>query len=332
MSPYAAAHANPEGPGDSRPTSLQIVSDNAMEGKLVGKVAVITGVSAGLGIETTRALAATGARLILTARDLAKAKTALAEIWQEDKMELVEMDQNSLDSVRTAAKNILAKTDEISILISNAGIMAVPDLRLTKDGHESQFGVNHLSHFLFFQLLKPALLKASTPSFQSRVVMVSAAAHRISPIGASDDYLFQKSEYVPWIAYARSKTANVYMANQIERTYGSLGLHATSLHPGIIGTGLSQYIPAEVVEQLTKEYATIAKSPEQGAATTIWAAIGKEWEGRGGVYLNDCAEAERGEDDGVVSKGSYVSHTYNPDEEARLWKDSLKMVGLPEEN
>lgn len=332
MSRYAAAHANPQGPGDSRPTALQIVTDNDMEGKLVGKVAVVTGVSSGLGIETSRALAATGARLILTARDLAKAKTALAGIWQEDKMELVEMDQNSLESVRVAAKIILAKTDKVNILVNNAGIMAVPDLQLSKDGYESQFAVNHLSHFLLFELLKPALLKATTPDFQSRVVVVSAAAHRISPIGDSDDYNFQRSTYVPWMAYARSKTANIYMANQIERDYGRLGLHATSLHPGVIGTGLVKYIPAEVVENMSLDIGPVIKSTEQGAATTIWAAIGKEWEGRGGVYLNDCAEAERGEDDGVPAKGSYVSHTYNAKEEARLWKDSLKMVGLLDES
>ncbi|KAH7136771.1 hypothetical protein B0J13DRAFT_560027 [Dactylonectria estremocensis] len=332
MSRYAAVHANPQGPGDARPTAVQIVCDNDMEGNLVGKFVVITGASAGLGVETARALAITGATLILTARDLPKAKTSLAEIWQEDRMHLVEMDQNSLESVRVAAKNILTITDNVSILINNAGIMAIPNLELSKDGHESQFAVNHLSHFLLFQLLKPALLKASTPEFQSRVVMLSAAAHRISRIGASDDHNFQKSPYNQWAGYARSKTANVYMANQIERLYGPLGLHATSLHPGVIDTTLARHVSPELKESMGRELAMIKKSFDQGAATTVVAAVGREWEGRGGVYLNDCAEAERGEDDGIVSKGSYVSHTYDAEEEARLWRDSLKMVGLPEEN
>ncbi|KAK7429790.1 hypothetical protein QQZ08_003635 [Neonectria magnoliae] len=319
MSPYTAVHKNPQGPGDSRPTALQIIKDNDMEGKLVGKIAVITGVSSGLGIETVRALALTGLRLLLTARDLAKAKAAL-------------MDPSSLESVRTAAKTILAQTDAVNILANNAGIMAVPELELSNDGYESQFATNHLSHFLLFQLLKPALFKASTADFQSRVVTVSAAAHRISRIGAPDDYVFQKSPYVPWIAYARSKTANIYMANEIERRYGSLGLHATSLHPGIIATPLSKHIPAEVATQMVHELAKDMKDVEQGAASTVLAAIGKEWEGRGGVYLNDCAEAERGEDDGIVSKGSYVTHTYDAKEEARLWRDSLEIVGLPHED
>ncbi|KAH6897445.1 hypothetical protein B0T10DRAFT_535950 [Thelonectria olida] len=331
MSQYLASHENPEGPGDSRPTALQIVKDSGMEGKLVGKIAVITGVSSGLGVETVRALETTGVNFFLTARDVAKAKTALSDIWKDDRMELVEMDQSSLQSVRAAAKSILAKTDKVNLLINNAGVMAVPSLELTQDGFESHWVTNHLSHFLFFELLKSALLKATSPEFQSRVVMLSAAAHRISRIGASDDYAFQKSEYEPWVAYARSKTANIYMANEIERRYGSLGLHATSLHPGIIGTGIARFIPEEVVTKMTQELGLTFKSLEQGAATTLWAAIGKEWEGRGGVYLNDCAEAERGEDDGVVSKGSYVTHTYDAKEEARLWKDSLKLVGMLDE-
>lgn len=332
MSQYKAAHENPQGAGDSRPTALQIIKDNDMQGKLVGKVAVITGISSGLGIETARTLATTGLKLFLTARDLSKAKMALADFWKDDQMQLVEMDQASLRSVRTAAATILAKTDQVSILVANAGTMAVPSLELTEDGFESHFGINHLSHFLFFELLKPALLKASTPGFQSRVVMLSAAAHRISRIGKSDDYAFEKSEYVPWMAYARSKTANIYMANEIERRYGPKGLHATSLHPGIIGTGIVRYIPEEVVKGMVEEYTPVLKSLEQGAATTIVAAVGKEWEGRGGIYLNDCAEAEKGEDDGVMSKGSYVSHTYDAEEEARLWKDSLKLVGLSDDD
>ncbi|KAI5457344.1 dehydrogenase with different specificitie [Mariannaea sp. PMI_226] len=332
MSRYAAAHENPQGPGDSRPTALQIVKDNDMEGNLVGKVAVITGVSSGIGVETVRALEVTGAKLFVTARDLTKARAALSDIWKEDRMELVHMDQTSLESVRTAAKAILAKTDTISLLVNNAGVMAVPNLQLTQDGFEMHFATNHLAHFLFFQLLKPALLKATTPSFQSRVVMVSAAAHRVSGIGASDDYNYQKGGYEPWMAYARSKTANIYMANEIERRYGSQGLHATSLHPGIIGTDLGRHLAPEFIDGMRVQYASIAKSPEQGAATTIAAAIGKEWEGRGGVYLNDCQEAERGEYDGVVSNVSYVPHTYDEKEEARLWKDSLKFVGLADDN
>lgn len=125
MSPYAAAHVNPQGPGDARPTALQIIKDEGLEGKLVGKIIVITGTSSGLGIETVRALSTTRATLFPTARNLDKAKTALEDIFEPSRMHLIEMDQGSLNSVRAAAAQILSKTDKINILINNAGIMAV---------------------------------------------------------------------------------------------------------------------------------------------------------------------------------------------------------------
>ncbi|KAF7546535.1 hypothetical protein G7Z17_g8372 [Cylindrodendrum hubeiense] len=333
MSRYEAAHVSPKGPGDSRPTALQIIKDEGAEGKLDGKVIVITGTSSGIGIETVRALATTGAKLFLTARDLAKAETALAGILDPKRMELVQMDQGSLDSVRAAAKTILAKTDKVNILVNNAGIMAIQDLQFTQDGHELQFGTNHLSHFLFFQLLKPALLTASTPELHSRVVNLASSGHRVIGINASDNYNFQKGDYNPWTSYAQSKTANVYMANEIDRRYGSQGLHATSVHPGGIMTALQQHVATSDLETMASntEFLKVVKSPSQGAATTVWAAIGKEWENKGGKYLEDCAEAKRGADDGDLTGSGYVSHTYNEEEAARLWKDSLKIVGLTDE-
>lgn len=322
MSRYAAAHADPQGPGDARPTAIQIVKDEKMESQLVGKVVVITGTSSGIGIETARAMALTGATLFLTARDLPKARTALGDILKSDKAHLVELDLDSFDSVRAAAATILSKTDKVNILINNAGIMAVPDLRFTKDGHELQFGTNHLAHFLFFQLLKPALLAASTPAFQSRVVSLSSSAHDKCGINASDNYNFQKGGYEAWDSYGQSKTANIYMANEIERRYGHRGLHATSVHPGGIMTELARHISPEALAGFTSNPGLMKnlKSPEQGAATTVWAAIGKQWEGTGGKYLLDCTVGEDG-------KGC-VAHTYKPEDEARLWKDSLKIVGV----
>ncbi|EGR48656.1 uncharacterized protein TRIREDRAFT_107526 [Trichoderma reesei QM6a] len=335
MSRYAEAHVSPQGPGDARPTALQIVKDEQMTDKLKGKTIVVTGVSSGLGVETVRALAATGASFILTARDVEKAKRALGDVLEPSRMKLVEMDQASLDSVRQAAKTILASTDKISILTNNAGIMAVPDLQLTKDGHELHFGVNHLSHFLLFQLLKPALLAGSTPEFASRVVNVSSASHRLAGLQDSDNYSFQKGNYNKWVAYAQSKTANIYMANEIERRYGSRGLHALSLHPGGIHTGLMRYVSEEetkaMMAQIGPEILLSMKSPEQGAATQVWAAIGREWEGKGGKYLSDVAEAKPGPDDRDMAAPTTVSHTYNEQEEARLWRDSLKLVGLEDD-
>ncbi|KAF9766066.1 hypothetical protein IL306_001557 [Fusarium sp. DS 682] len=329
MSRYASLYDNPQGPGDSRPTALQVVQDEQMNQKLVGKAAVITGVSSGIGIETARALAATGAKLFLTARNLDKAKEALADFWNPEQMELVQLDLSSMDSVRAAAESILSKTDEISIYIANAGVMAVPELTMTVDGFEEQFATNHLSHFFLFELLKPALLKASTPEFQSRVVVVAATAHRMQGIPASNDYNYETSgasAYTPWEAYARSKTANVYMANEIERRYGNKGIHANSVAPGLVSSGIGRHIPNEVMAAVIGDKMNEIQSLGQAAASTLVAAIGREWEGTGGVYITNCSAAERGEDDGVSTSYTYVSHTYNPKDEQRLWNDSLNMV------
>lgn len=333
MSRYAEAHSTPSGPGDARPTALQIIKDEGAEGKLAGKVIVITGTSSGIGIETARALKLTGAKLFLTARDLAKAKTALGDIVESGRAELVEMDNTSLDSVRSAAKTIIEKSNnQVNVLVNNAGIMALQKLEHTKDGFEMQFGVNHLAHFLFFELLKPALLASSSPEISSRVVNLSSSAHHVAGINDSGNYNFEKSEYNDWVSYGQSKTANIYMTNEIERRYGSQGLHANSVHPGLIATALMQHMDPVMVEVFSKDENAykLMKSPEQGAATTVWAAIGKEWETKGGKYLAECGTTTRGNDKHEIAGVGYAGHCYDPEKEARLWKDSLKMVGLTE--
>jgi NAD(P)-dependent dehydrogenase (short-subunit alcohol dehydrogenase family) len=334
MSRYAEAHSNPAGPGDARPTALQIIKDEAIEGKLVGKVIVITGTSSGIGIETARALSLTGARLFLTARDLDKAKSALDGVFERDRVGLVEMNNTSLSSVRAAAKAILQKSNgQVNILVNNAGIMALPKLEYTKDGFEMQFGVNHLAHFLLFELLKPALLASASPEFSSRVVNVSSSAHHVASINESDNYNFEKTEYNDWVSYGQSKTANIYMANEIERRYGSRGLHATSVHPGMISTALMQYMDPAMVEAFKKDEKVykMMKSPEQGAATTVWAAIGQEWEKKGGEYLAECGKTTRGNDNHEIAGVGFAGHAYDAEKEARLWKDSLNMVGLTDD-
>lgn len=335
MSRYAEAHANLAGPGDARPTALQIIKDEGAEGKLAGKIIVITGTSSGIGVETARALSLTGAKLFLTARNLEKAKTALGSILGSGRAELIEMDNTSLSSVRGAAEAILQKSNgQVNILINNAGIMALPKLEYTKDGFEMQFGVNHLSHFLFFQLLKPALLSSSSPELRSRVVSLSSSAHNVAPINESGNYNFEKGGYDAWVSYGQSKTANIYMANEIERRYGSQGLHATSVHPGIILTGLMQHMDPAITAEKQKDEAAMRslKSPEQGAATTVWAAIGQEWENEGGEFLADCGRTgPAGPKGDSVTVEGYAAHAYNPEGEARLWRDSLKMVGLPDD-
>ncbi|KAI5213477.1 NAD(P)-binding protein [Aureobasidium subglaciale] len=333
MSRYASAFATPNGPGDARPTALQIIKDEEAEGTLAGKVIVITGTSAGLGIETARALLHTGAKLILTARNLEKAKTALGDILVPGRTELVTMDNTSLDSVRAAAEQVLKITGgQVNILINNAGIMALPELEHTKDGFEMQFGVNHLAHFLFFELLKPALLASATPDCSSRVVNLSSSAHRICSINESGNYSFEKGGYNGWVAYGQAKTANIYMTNEIERRYGSRGLHANSAHPGFIMTELTRHLDDSAKDGWGDEsILKVMKSVEQGAATTVWAAVGKEWENQGGLYLADCDVAPLVEDGRGAEGTGRVAHAYDPEREVRLWKDSLKMVGLNSE-
>ena len=331
MSRYAAVHANPQGPGDARPTALRIVKDEDLIGKFTDKVILITGGNSGIGLETAKVLHATGATICITARDSDKIEKAIEEIkaWPEAKSDApvygIEMSLDSFTSVRAGAKEFLEKEKKLNVLIFNAGTMATPEGR-TEDGFETQFGTNHLGHFLFFQLLKPALSGASTPSFQSRVISLSSKGHRLSPV-RFDDYNFEKEPYNPWLAYAQSKTANILFATELERRYGDQGIHALSVHPGSIHTNLTRHIDLKSLN-LPEEMALYLKNPEQGAATTVYAAVSKDWEGKGRKYLSNCAEEpplEKGADPSSVVSG-YAGWIYNEESEKRLWDESLKMV------
>ncbi|KAI8635146.1 hypothetical protein F5Y19DRAFT_1282 [Xylariaceae sp. FL1651] len=327
---YQAAHQKPKGPGDARPTALQIIRDEEREdGSLSDKVILITGCSSGLGIETARALKATGATLFLTARNLEKAKKALGDVLNDEKVHLLRLDLESLASVRACAAEFLTKSQTLNILITNAGVRLVPEGR-TLDGFEVHFGTNHLSHFLLFELLKPALLRSSTPAFQSRVVAVSSTAHRTAPLDF-EDLNFEKRKYDGVLAYGQSKIANVYMANEIERRYGAQGLHAWSVHPGGIRTGLQKpnmhdaYIFLKNGPIQTFMY---MQNTEQGAATTVWAAVSRGLEGKGGKYLEMC-QVSQGLREGSDSVGpGHAPWAYHEIDAKRLYDISLEMVGL----
>lgn len=332
-SKYSDAHRSTNGPGDNRPTALQIVEDENLSGKLTDKVFLITGCSSGLGVETAKALATTGATLYLTARNIAAAETALASILKPGQVEIIEMDLSSLAGVRAGAERFLARCSQLNVLICNAGAMAIPDLTTTVDGFETQFGVNYLAHFLLFQLLKDALLASSSPMFPSRVVAVSSSGHRGGGIRVDDyDYVKRPEEYNMWGAYAQSKTAKIYMANEIERRFGSQGLHATSLMPGAISTGIQRHLPREESEEYARATWKTMKSPAQGAATIVLAAIGKEFQTKGGVYLENCEVAglypDDREYDHVPDIAGYAEHAFNEELANRLWRDSLKMINL----
>lgn len=208
--------------------------------------------------------------------------------------------------------------------------MATPEGK-TADGFETQFGTNHLAHFLLFQLLRPLLLSSASASFPSRVINVSSSGHRTSP-PLYTDYNFAKTPYNKWLAYGQSKTANIHMANHIDRLYGAQNLHAYSLMPGGIETGLQVHnLDMMKAYSGNQEVMNYMKSPAQGAATSVWAALAKEWASRGGVYLEDCQESWPVKEGGGPTATGYATWAFDEEGEERLWRDSLGMVGLKEE-
>ena len=192
-----------------------------------------------------------------------------------------------------------------------------------------------MAHFLLFQLLKPTLLASSTPDFPSRVVSVSSFGHRSGPVRLKD-YNFQEAgSYNPFASYGQAKTANVWFANEVERRFGSQGLHATSLHPGGIATGLQVHVPEMM--KVIDENVTVAnymKNPEQGASTSVYAALSEEWKNKGGKYLSDCLEQppfSHPDDPMFVGDDGHAPWAYDEEGAKTLWKDSLKMVGLKDD-
>ena len=335
---YHEVHVHPKGPGDARPTALQIIKDEGLEGKMTDKVMFVTGASSGIGIETVRAFHVTGATVFMGVRNVKKGQEVVDEILSSDTnnkapIHIIEMSLDSFASVRTAAAEFLKQSNKLNIIVFNAGVMATPPGR-TVDGFETQFGTNHLGHFLLFQLLKPTLLASSTPDFNSRVVSVSSVGHRWSPIRFQDYNFEEKNSYQPFLAYGQSKTANIYLANYIDRHYGSKGLHATSLHPGGIWTALQRHAPAEQMNQWKDQpvVQNYLKSPEQGAATSVYAAVSKEWEGKGGKYLSNCEIMGPAKEATDIGTGDdrYAEWAYDEENEDRLWKDSCKFVGVEE--
>ncbi|KAF4614322.1 hypothetical protein G7Y89_g15414 [Cudoniella acicularis] len=275
LDPYAAAHLRPQGEGDARPTALQIIHDEGLVNKMTDKVMFITGASSGLGAETARALHATGAHIFMQVRDLKKGQEVLEEIRASSEgkgeIELLFMELDSRDLVREGASEFLKRTKKLNVLVCNAGIRNPPEGR-TKDGFEIQWGTNHISHFIPFNLLLPTLLSSSTPSFNSHVIMVSSGAHRTSNIYFDNVNL--EGIYDPKIGYAQSKTANILVANQIERLYGNKGVHGLSVHPGSIPSKTQRYDDPKQLKELKKLMKDILKNYAQVAATQVWAAVG----------------------------------------------------------
>jgi NAD(P)-dependent dehydrogenase (short-subunit alcohol dehydrogenase family) len=302
-------------------TALEVIAGH----DLSGSVAVITGGASGIGLETTRALLHVGARVLVAVRDPERAGEALAGLEaRPGQLETVRLDLASLASVRAAAAQILASTPKLKLLINNAGTMATP-LGQTEDGFETQFGTNHLGHFLFTTLLMPALIAAAP----ARVVALSSSGHRRSDVHLEDPN-FRERAYEKWNAYGQSKTANSLFAVELTRRYQGQGVTANAVHPGGIMTNLQRFLPRE--EQLAMGWMDeqgnlnpAFKTPEQGAATSVWAAVGSELEGLGGLYLEDVSEALPFDPANPFT--GYMPYARDPQTAQKLWTLSEELVG-----
>ena len=312
-------------------------TDEVLSGiNLKGKRIVVTGVSAGIGIETARTLAAHGAHVIGAARDLKKAEAATAHVRKDAEanggsLELIELDLGSLKSVRAAADKLVAKGEPLDIIIANAGVMATP-FGHTADGFETQFGTNHLGHFVFVNRIAPLLRDGG------RLVNVSSAGHRFSNVDL-DDPGFERTAYDPYAAYGRSKTANILFAVEFDKRHRTRGIRAAALHPGIIKTELARYTdPAAIekrIQQINENLKAEGKGPlqwktlEQGAATSVWTAVVAGADEVGGKYCEDChvAKPMRDNIDNIAAASEGVrAYALDPANAAALWKKSEELV------
>ena len=303
-------------------------TDDVLNGvDLAGKRILVTGVSAGLGVETARTLAAHGAQVVGTARSIDKARRALDEAGA-GKIELVELDLANLASVRSAADKIAAVGKKFDLIIANAGVMATP-FGKTDDGFETQFGTNHLGHFLLINRLVPLLKEGS------RVVMLSSSGHRFSNVDLEDPG-FDHTEYTPFGAYGRSKTANILFAVELDRRHKDKGIRATAVHPGGIQTELARHMEPGAIEKFIDDINSAAKTngtPEfewksipQGAATGIWAGLVAPSDAVGAHFCEDCHVAEITEGDELM-RGGVRAYALDADTAKALWKKSEEMVG-----
>jgi len=306
------------------PFGATSTTDDVLDGlDLSGLRVLVTGVSAGLGIETARALSAHGAKVVGTARDIAKGRRVTG-----DGIDLIELDLGTLASVRARTDELLDQGDAFDLIIANAGVMATPFGR-TADGFETQFGTNHLGHFVLVNRLAP-LLKAG-----SRVVMLSSAGHRESDVDL-DDPNFEHTEYAPFRAYGRSKTANILFAVEFDRRHKKHGIRAAAVHPGGIRTELTRHMEPGALEHRVQQVNQLAraegrpeftwKTVEQGAATSLWAGVRADADMIGGRYCEDCHVAEP-IDAGSKAPGGIRPYAVDPERAKALWALSEEMVG-----
>ena len=311
-------------------------TDDVLSGvNLKGKRIFVTGVSAGLGVETARALAAHGARVVGAARDLGKAEVATARVRDAaaaagGNFEMIALDLANLKSVRTCADALLARGEPFDVVIANAGVMATP-FGHTADGFETQFGTNHLGHFVLVNRIAP-LIRAG-----GRLVNLSSAGHRFANVDLEDPN-FERTPYDPFVAYGRSKTANILFAVAFDQRHRARGIRAAAVHPGGIHTELGRHMDPtfaqSMVEQIDKQLAAEGKPPyqwktiPQGAATSVWAAVVASPDEVGGRYCENCHVGRVVADTAVISVVSEGVRGYalDPQNAEALWNKSEQMV------
>lgn len=303
---------------------------------LQGKRILVTGVSAGLGVETTRSLVAHGAQVVGAARDLAKAETATAEVRKDaatkgGRFEVIALDLANLQSVRDCADKLVKKGELFDVIIANAGVMATP-FGHTADGFETQFGTNHLGHFVFVNRI------ASLIRTGGRLINLSSSGHRFSNVDLEDPN-FERKPYDPFIAYGRSKTANILFSVAFDQRHRARGVRAAAVHPGGIQTELGRHIdPSQIqrlVDQMNQQLAAEGKGAfqwktiPQGAATSVWAGFVAPADEIGGRYCENCHVGIIVPDHVTISAISEGVRGYALDAKTAdaLWKKSEELVG-----
>ena len=312
-------------------------TDDVLSGiDLHEKRILVTGVSAGIGVETARALAAHGGQVVGAARDLDKAEAATAQVRKDaaangGSFELVALDLASLKSVRACADELLARAEAFDVVIANAGVMATP-LGHTVDGFETQFGTNHLGHFVLVNRI------ASLIRPGGRLINLASSGHRFSNVDLNDPN-FQRTAYEPFVAYGRSKTANILFAVAFDRRHRERGIRAAAVHPGGIRTELGRHMdPAQLekmIDQMNQQLAAEGKAPfqlktiPQGAATSVWAGFVAQADEVGGRYCENCHVGRIVPDDTVITAISEGVRSYalDPHNAEALWKKSQELVG-----
>ena len=313
-------------------TTEEVLSGVNLQGKRI----LVTGVSAGLGVETARSLVAHGAHVVGAARDLGKAEQATVQVGKDaaargGRFEMVALDLANLSSVRDCGDKLLKKGEPFDVIIANAGVMATP-FGNTMDGFETQFGTNHLGHFVFVNRIA-SLIRAG-----GRLINLSSSGHRFSNVDLEDPN-FERTPYEPFVAYGRSKTANILFAVAFEKRHRDRGVRAAAVHPGVIQTELARHMdPSQMqarLDQISKQLAAEGKGSlqfktiPQGAATSVWAGVVAPADDIGGRYCENCHVGSIVPDHVTISAISEGVRGYalDPNTADALWKKSEEMVG-----